>query len=94
MPVVGTPILKSILGRRIGFSTRTPSTASNLIVEGGIVASNLSGTPVTLFSTATGVTVPTAQPASPVAGSMWWDTVGHILHIYDGAAWRASAAFT
>lgn len=94
MPAI--PILKSLLGRRIGFSTRTPSVASNLIIEGGLVTGNLSGNPVTtlpsdLASIQGGsVKFPTSQPATPVAGSAWFDAVGHILHIYDGAVWRSS----
>jgi hypothetical protein len=92
MPAI--PILKTILGRRVGFSTRTPSTASDFIVEGGIVTNNLSGNPVHLASATGGLQMPTAQPTAPAAGSMWFNTTTHVLQIYDGTVWRSSAAFT
>ena len=46
---------------------------------------NLSGT------AGVGLKIPTAAPASPEAGSMYFDTTSTLLYIYDGTAWRSVA---
>jgi hypothetical protein len=33
-------------------------------------------------------TFPTVQPAGQVTGQAWFDTVAHVLHVWDGAVWR------
>jgi hypothetical protein len=40
------------------------------------------------IATGSGFTIPTEQPTAPTTGSMYFDSVGPMLYVYNGTNWR------